>query len=99
YRCARFAVPPVQAIGADALADALADDNRRLLRHPWTRMAWTAHADRTVLFAAGESCACPRDLAERLCRETALRFDTPPADAELHVLLWLVNRGHLSLEP
>ncbi|HET7267233.1 MAG TPA: cupin domain-containing protein [Oleiagrimonas sp.] len=96
YRCAQFAAPPSHAVNADELVQALSAGTS-LLRHPWTRLAWTRHPGGTTLFASGESLACPRQLAERLCNHASLQFDVPPTDAECEVLTALVNQGHLVL--
>src|SRR5699024_1085432 len=97
YRSAQFAAPPPHGTPRPALDHALRH-GAVLLRHPWTRLAWlsgeTGDAAAT-LFVAGEALPCPRPLAERLCTRSRLVFDTAPGEAELDVLLLLLNQGHL----
>lgn len=94
YRCAQMAAPPDQTIDAPHLLQALATGNQ-LVRHPWARLAWADTSTETMLFAAGEALPCPQKLAERLCTQRPLDFETAPTSAEATVLVELLNRGHL----
>ena len=96
YRAAQLAAPPPRAMSDAALARALAG-GAVLLRHPWTRLAWTRHRDGAVVFAAGHGYRCARALARRLCAEPRLAFTAPPDAATRTVLLALVNDGHFAL--
>jgi 50S ribosomal protein L16 3-hydroxylase len=95
-RTAQFAAPPARAMSDAALAKALAT-GAVLLRHPWTRLAWTRHRGGAVAFAAGHGYRCTRALARRLCAEPRLAFEAAPDDATRAVLLALVNDGHFAL--
>lgn len=99
YRSAQFAAPPPDTTSVAALADAL-HHGARLLRHPWTRMAWLPADDpeRATLFVAGEALPCPRRLARQLCATTADVTPQALADEEREVILALVNQGHLVLD-
>ncbi|NND45707.1 MAG: cupin domain-containing protein [Xanthomonadales bacterium] len=81
-----------------SLAQALRD-GARLVRNPWTRLAWTRHGKGARLFAAGEAVLCSAELAERLCRNPEPElFSSALSGEDLDAILWLVNRGHLLLE-
>lgn len=70
----------------------------RLVRNPWTRLAWLQHGDAAWLFAAGQQLICSEQLAERLCREREPElFSNALPAPDLEVVLELVNRGHLVL--
>jgi 50S ribosomal protein L16 3-hydroxylase len=96
YRLARTPAPPQRALSAHALRQRLAD-GAQLLRHPWTRLAWSRVGARAaMLFANGHAWPCPRTFAERLCAQRTLEFGRhAPDEAELAVLLALVNEGLL----
>ncbi|HET6631232.1 MAG TPA: cupin domain-containing protein [Rhodanobacteraceae bacterium] len=97
YRSAQAPAPPDRATRATTLSAALAG-GVPLLRHPWTRMAWRRGRRGTTLFVCGEAHPCSTALARRLCAERGLAFAAPPTEAELSLLLTLVNGGHLVLQ-
>ncbi len=96
YRSAQLAAPPRRRTTQAALRKAI-DRTATLVRHPWTRMVWTAHGRRVRLFVAGEAFDCSRALARTLCAQSELTLDSMPAGNDLALLLELVNRGHLAL--
>jgi 50S ribosomal protein L16 3-hydroxylase len=96
YRTAQFAAPPPRAISDAALAKALAA-GAVLMRHPWTRLAWTRRRGGAIAFAAGHGYRCTRTLARQLCAEPRLAFAAPPDATTRAVLLALVNDGHFAL--
>lgn len=96
YRSAQFAAPLSPVISANTLLAAL-QHGQPLLRHPWARLAWVRTSQGADLYAAGEAHACSPAMAQRLCSEQTLVFDTAPSAQDLVVLLALVNQGHLVL--
>lgn len=96
YRLAQTPAPPDRPLTAAALRRRLAG-GAQLLRHPWTRLAWTRDGARAAtLFANGQAWPTSPALAERLCAQRALDFaGQPPGEAELALLLALANEGHL----
>lgn len=97
YRAAHEAAPPERAMKAESLRRQLA--HCRLLRNPWTRMAWTRHGRTATLFAAGTAYGpCPPGFARLLAAETTIageHLERYAAGSALGVLLALVNAGHL----
>ncbi|HET7359692.1 MAG TPA: cupin domain-containing protein [Rhodanobacteraceae bacterium] len=101
YRNAQLAAPPARATSDAALARALAA-GAVLVRHPWTRLAWTRTARRAgndaLLFASGHAYVCPTTLARRLCAEPRLRFADAPGEGQRAVLRALLDDGHLVMQ-
>ena len=96
YRNAQTPAPPGKPLALPGLRKRL-DGGAVLLRHPWSRLAWSRGRRGTALFANGQAYAAPMELARRLCAERTLAFDGMPDDATLDVLLALLNDGHLVL--
>lgn len=94
YRNAQTPAPPAKPLGEAALLKQLAA-GAQLLRHPWSRMAWSRGKDGATLFANGHAWPASPALAERLCAQRTLAFAEPPAGADLALLLALVNEGQL----
>lgn len=69
-----------------------------LVLNPWTRLAWSKQGRGAILFVAGESLACPRPLATRLCQRQPFEpTDLLALDTEgLELLRALFNAGHLA---
>ena len=101
YRSAQGAAPRARPLSPQDLVRRLR--TAKLVRHPWSRFAWTRMRGGAALFVAGESYACPTALARALCaqREYAgaalarLGADTRSRE----VLAGLINAGHLLLVP
>jgi 50S ribosomal protein L16 3-hydroxylase len=74
------------------------DAGARLLRHPWSRLAWSRGKPGCSLYANGHAYPATASLAERLCAERELDIKGKPGDVELALLLALVNDGHLLLK-
>jgi 50S ribosomal protein L16 3-hydroxylase len=94
YRNAQTPATPARPMTLAALRKRL-DGGATLLRHPWSRLAWSRGRRAVVLFANGHAYAAPTDLARRLCAERSLAFDDAPGDEAMALLLTLVNDGHL----
>ncbi|WP_049622865.1 cupin domain-containing protein [Frateuria defendens] len=96
YRLAQQPAAPARPPGEAALRKQL-DAGAELLRHPWTRLAWSRGRRGATLFANGEAWPAPPALAARLCAQRALRLEASPGEAELALLHALVEGGHLVL--
>ena len=94
YRNAQAPVPPEKELAAAALRKQL-DGGAHLLRHPWARMAWAKGKRGATLFVNGHAYLAPAELAERLSGASELAPGKALEEAELAVLLALVNDGHL----
>jgi 50S ribosomal protein L16 3-hydroxylase len=94
YRNAQMPVPPEKEQTEAALRKQL-DGGASLLRHPWARMAWARAKRGATLFVNGHAYPTSADVAERLCVTRDLAPGKSVPDAELAVLLALVNEGHL----
>jgi len=92
YRNAQMPVPPENELTAAALRKQL-DGGANLLRHPWARMAWARGKKGATLFVNGHAHPAAADLAERLCQSRELAPGKSVPEAELAVLLALVNDG------
>jgi 50S ribosomal protein L16 3-hydroxylase len=99
YRLAHEPAPPSKTVALPELKAALAD-GFELAHNPWTRLLWLDSGSATLLFAAGEVFECSPDSAQAICDERLLRRVGPELNTvEPALLLELLNRGHLILEP
>ena len=96
YRNAQTPAPPARVVTAAALHRQLAA-GARLLRHPWSRLAWARGKAGTTLFANGDAWPAPPALAKALCAQRKLVLPGAPAAVDEALLLALVNAGHLAL--
>ncbi|KRE90597.1 transcription factor [Frateuria sp. Soil773] len=94
YRNAQAPVPLDKPLTAAALRRQL-DAGAHLLRHPWSRMAWSRGKDGATLYACGHAYPATPALAEALCGQRAYAGGHDHSDAEAGTLLALVNDGHL----
>lgn len=94
YRNAQTPAPPAKPVTLPQLRKRL-EGGAALLRHPWSRLAWSRGRHGTTLFANGQAYPAPGELATRLCAERTLAFDKAPNDDALALLATLVNDGHL----
>ena len=95
YRSARVAAPPPRLPRAATLARAL-EQGMDLVRHPWSRYAWTGHGRDARLFVAGDAWRCSRALAKTLCGTREIHLDAGSVqEADRAVLLALLQAGHL----
>jgi 50S ribosomal protein L16 3-hydroxylase len=96
YRNAQIAAPAGKPLSAAALARRLAP-GVQLLRHPWTRLAWSRDRTGCTLYANGEAYPATATLAQALCAQRVLPLDTTLDDTARALLLALLNDGHLHL--
>jgi 50S ribosomal protein L16 3-hydroxylase len=96
YRNAQVVVAPGKPLSAAALTAKLAT-GATLLRHPWTRLAWSRNGSTCTLYASGEAYPAPAPLAQELCAQSSRVLSAQPDAAGAALLRVLVNAGHLSL--
>ena len=96
YRNAQVAAPSGKPLSAAALARKLTP-GVQLLRHPWTRLAWSRDRATCTLYANGEAYPATPALAQALCAQRVLPLDNSPDDVDRALLLALVNDGYLRL--
>ena len=99
YRSAQGPALPDRPLDAAALRAKLAA-GAQLLRHPWSRLAWSRPGRRRgapcTLYANGQAYPATPALAQQLCEQRTLAA-SPDGDVEQALLLALVNDGHLLL--
>ena len=97
FRLAHEPVPPPESVMSGALLTALFN-GQKLLRNPWTRLAWVETDNGARLYAAGRAYDCDIQLAEALCGQAQPRIKLEPMDqSSLDTLTSLVNDGHFLL--
>ncbi len=70
----------------------------RLVRNPWTRLAWMESATGAQLYAAGDAIECSVSAAMELCTNPEPELLSGTLDErDLAAILALVNGGHLVL--
>lgn len=94
YRNAQTPAPAEKPMAEAALIKQL-DAGAQLLRHPWSRLAWSRGKRGGVLFANGHAWPATPSLAQQLCEHRELSLSDTPAPADVALLLALVNEGHL----
>jgi 50S ribosomal protein L16 3-hydroxylase len=94
YRNAQTPAPMDKPL-TEAALHKLLDGGAQLLRHPWSRLAWSRSKSGASLFANGQAYPVTPTLARQLCEQRALALGGPLAAADLTLLLALVNDGHL----
>ena len=93
YRAAHDAAPPRRQITAPQLAAKLPD--HAITRNPWSRTAWTRCGSEALLFIAGDSFACPINVAKLVAGSKQIDGDALPKHKRaLELFADLVNRGH-----
>jgi 50S ribosomal protein L16 3-hydroxylase len=99
YRLAHEPAPPPSRLSRPRLRAAL-ERGAELSHNPWTRLLWLENEGGALLFAAGAVFECDMETAQTICDEEALRAaGSRWAAEESGLLLELLNRGHLVLEP
>jgi 50S ribosomal protein L16 3-hydroxylase len=94
YRNAQVIAPPKKPLSDAALTKQLAAGTL-LLRHPWSRMAWTRGKAISMLYVSGQAYPATPALAQQLCAQRAFALGHQPNATEQALLLALVNDGHL----
>ncbi len=74
YRNAQQPAPPDKPLTEAALAKQL-DAGAQLLRHPWSRLAWSRGKSGCTLYASGHAYPATPALAQQLCEQRALSVD------------------------
>jgi len=95
YRSAHEALPAKRPQSAAQISAKL--PGARLVRNPWSRIAWSRRGRGADLFVAGQSFACSVAFARLLCSQRELSGDDLIArcgSADLAVLADVVNAGH-----
>ena len=96
YRNAQIAAPAGKPMSATTLTRQLTA-GAQLLRHPWTRLAWSGKRTDCTLYANGQAYPATCALAQALCANRVLPV-TPALDDNAQALvLALLNDGHLHL--
>jgi Uncharacterized conserved protein len=94
YRNAQVPAPLEKPLSDVALARQL-DARVQLLRHPWSRLAWSRGKSGCTLYASGQAYPATPALAQQLCGQRVLSLGGKPTAAEHALLLALINDGHL----
>ncbi|TPG10212.1 cupin domain-containing protein [Rhodanobacter glycinis] len=94
YRNAQVPAPLEKPLTDAALAKQL-DAGAQLLRHPWSRLAWSRGKSSCTLYVSGQAYPATPALAQQLCEQRALSLSRKPTASERALLLALVNDGHL----
>ena len=94
YRSAQTPLPPSKPLTEAALMKQLTG-GASLLRHPWSRMAWTQHGSHCTLYANGHAYPASPACAVQLCGQRTLSPSHSLNGVERELLLALVNEGHL----
>jgi len=94
YRNAQVPVPLDKPFDDAALGKQL-DAGATLLRHPWSRMAWTRAKSNGTLYVSGHAYPATTALAQQLCEQREFVVIHKPNAVERTLLLALVNDGHL----
>lgn len=96
YRNAQRVLPIDKPLTTAALAKQLTP-GAELLRHPWTRLAWSRHRATCTLYANGEAYPATPALAQLLCAQRVLSVPDPLDETDGTLILALLNDGHLRL--
>ena len=94
YRNAQVPAALDKPLG-EAAFDKQIDAGATLLRHPWTRMAWTRAKSACTLYVSGHAYAATPALAQQLCEQRELALTKKTTAGERALLLALINDGHL----
>jgi 50S ribosomal protein L16 3-hydroxylase len=94
YRNAQVPASLEKPLTEAALAKQL-DAGAQLLRHPWSRLAWSGGKSGCVLYVSGHAYPATTTLAQQLCEQRTLSVNGKLDATERALLLALVNDGHL----
>ncbi|HEV7121817.1 MAG TPA: cupin domain-containing protein [Rhodanobacter sp.] len=96
YRNAQTPSPREKPLDADKFAAKLAAGTK-LLRHPWSRLAWSRGKNGCTLYACGQAYAATPACARQLCEQRELVIEGIPEAIDQALLQELVNDGYLVL--
>ena len=96
YRNAQEPAAARKPLTSAALAKKL-EAGAKLLRHPWSRLAWSRSKAGCTLYASGQAYPATPVLAQQLCEQRALTVAGKASVVDRALLLALINDGHLSL--
>jgi 50S ribosomal protein L16 3-hydroxylase len=96
YRCAQTPAPLDKPLTEAALQKKFAA-GAQLLRHPWSRLAWSRGKSGCMLYACGHAWPATPELATQLCGQRTYNPADTLKPAEVALLLGLINDGHLIL--
>ncbi|MDE3073357.1 MAG: cupin domain-containing protein [Pseudomonadota bacterium] len=96
YRNAQTPAAPDPPLSETALRKKLAT-GAQLLRHPWSRLAWSRGSTGSTMYACGHAYPATPGLARQLCEQHTLSPAAALSPADVALLLGLVNDGHLVL--
>jgi 50S ribosomal protein L16 3-hydroxylase len=94
YRSAQTPLAPAKLVTEAALMKQL-DGGASLLRHPWSRMAWSQHRSHCTLFTNGQAYPATAESAVQLCGQRMLSPPHKLGATERALMLALVNDGYL----
>ncbi|MEO9078929.1 MAG: cupin domain-containing protein [Rhodanobacter sp.] len=94
YRNAQVAAPLEKPLSDAALVKQLAAGSS-LMRHPWSRLAWTRSKTSCTLYVSGQAYPATAVLAQQLCEQRVFDLGHQPNATERTLLLALINDGHL----
>jgi 50S ribosomal protein L16 3-hydroxylase len=97
YRNAQVPAALDKPLDATALAKQL-KAGAQLLRHPWSRLAWSRGKSGCTLYVSGHAYPATLSQAQQLCEKRSLDIPRKPASDELALWLALLNDGHLLLQ-
>jgi 50S ribosomal protein L16 3-hydroxylase len=97
YRNAQVPAALDKPLDAAAFAKQL-KTGAQLLRHPWSRLAWSRGKSGCTLYVSGHAYPAIPAQAQQLCEQRSLDIPRKPGSDELALWLALVNDGHLLLQ-
>ncbi|MBB6186869.1 cupin domain-containing protein [Rhodanobacter sp. MP7CTX1] len=97
YRNAQVPAALDKPLDAASLAKQL-KAGAQLLRHPWSRLAWSRGKSACTLYVSGHAYPATPSQAQQLCEQRSLDIPRKPGSDELALWLALVNDGHLLLQ-
>ena len=97
YRNAQVPATLDKPLDAAAFAKQL-KAGAQLLRHPWSRLAWSRGKSACTLYVSGHAYPATPAQAQQLCEQRSFEIPRKPGSDELALWLALVNDGHLLLQ-
>lgn len=94
YRSAEVAAPRDRPMTEAAFAKKL-DAGMRVMRHPWSRMAWIRRKSGCILYVSGQPYPATIGIAQQLCEQRDCDVTGKLSSTEQVLLRTLINDGHL----